>query len=386
MRSQRMLLLLVAAVVGMIAPSAASATPPSPAPTTTQLLTGLEGGSGSTVGPGGALYVTESAAGRISRVDPRTGEITTFASGLPQSIIGIGGTTDVAFIGGTAYALVTVVGPDVGGSDVVGIYRIDGPDSFTVIADIGAFALEQSAGISGRHPDRSPVRARDLPRRVPGHRWAPQPGLPGHPRRRGQRADRSSATSSRPGWRQGATRSTWPRPDPSPTIRRTARWCRSGRSHPAPPSWPPVPRSSSTSSSAAVAICSPSRRASFGGGPPGAPAAPNTGSLVKVNANGTFSGVGDDLGPADLGRVHQEHRVRRHPHRGDLEDRERLGSAPRRVALTASASEAATPDAARAALRGRLRPRAGVGQRGPASVTREVSLSIAKRGHGVPEY
>ena len=141
MRSQRMLLLLVAAVVGMIAPSAASAKPPSLAPTTTQLLTGLEGGSGSTVGPGGALYVTESAAGEISRVDPRTGEITTFASGLPQSIIGIGGTTDVAFIGGTAYALVTVVGPDVGGSDVVGIYRIDGPDSFTVIADIGAFAL-----------------------------------------------------------------------------------------------------------------------------------------------------------------------------------------------------------------------------------------------------
>ena len=34
---------------------------------------------------------------------------------------------------------------------------------------------------------------------------------------------------------------------------------------------------------------------SFGGGPPGSPAAPNTGSLVKVKANGTFSGVGDTL-------------------------------------------------------------------------------------------
>jgi hypothetical protein len=98
------------------------------------------------VGPGGALYVTESAAGRISRVDPRTGEITTFASGLPGSIIGIGGTTDVAFIDGTAYALVTVVGPDVGGSDVVGIYRVDGPDSFTVVADIGAFASSNPPG------------------------------------------------------------------------------------------------------------------------------------------------------------------------------------------------------------------------------------------------
>ena len=147
MRSQRMLLSLVAAVVGMITPSLAIATPPSLAPTTTQLLTGLEGGSGSTVGPGGALYVTESAVGRISRVDPRTGEISTFASGLPASIIpGLGGTTDVAFIGGTAYALVTVVGPDVGGSDVVGIYRIDGPDSFTVVADIGAFAFSNPPG------------------------------------------------------------------------------------------------------------------------------------------------------------------------------------------------------------------------------------------------
>ena len=48
---------------------------------------------------------------------------------------------DVAFIGKTAYVLVTLVGPDVGGDDVVGIYRVDGPDSFTVIADIGAFAL-----------------------------------------------------------------------------------------------------------------------------------------------------------------------------------------------------------------------------------------------------
>jgi hypothetical protein len=48
---------------------------------------------------------------------------------------------DIAFIGGTAYVLVTLVGPDVGGSDVVGIYRVDGPDSFTVVADIGEFAI-----------------------------------------------------------------------------------------------------------------------------------------------------------------------------------------------------------------------------------------------------
>jgi hypothetical protein len=46
---------------------------------------------------------------------------------------------DVAFIGDTAYVLVTLV--DVGG-DTVGIYRVDGPNTFTVIADIGAFALQ----------------------------------------------------------------------------------------------------------------------------------------------------------------------------------------------------------------------------------------------------
>ena len=111
----RKLLVLVAAVIAMITSSTASAAPPD----ATQLLTGLDGGSGSTVGPGGALYVTESKAGRISRVDPRTGEITTFASGLPEQIVGVGvgGTIDVAFIGGTAYALVTLVGPDVGGTD-----------------------------------------------------------------------------------------------------------------------------------------------------------------------------------------------------------------------------------------------------------------------------
>jgi hypothetical protein len=108
------------------------------------LVTGLEGGSGSTLGPGGALYVTEANAGRISRVDPLTGEITTFASGLPKRIDGFpfGGVVDVAFIGKTAYALVTLVGPDVGGSDVVGIYRVDGPGSVpTVVADIGEFSL-----------------------------------------------------------------------------------------------------------------------------------------------------------------------------------------------------------------------------------------------------
>jgi hypothetical protein len=101
----------------------------------------LQGGSGSTVGPDGALYVTEAEAGKVSRVDPRTGRVSTFARGLPKRVVNTGGAMDVAFIGGTAYVLVTLVGPDVGGSDTVGIYRLDGRDRSTVIADIGAFSL-----------------------------------------------------------------------------------------------------------------------------------------------------------------------------------------------------------------------------------------------------
>jgi hypothetical protein len=133
--------MLAAALIAMITPSAASAPRPCEEPTATRLVTGLEGASGSTIGPDGALYVTEGAVGTISRVDLQTGEKTTFASGLPRAIIGIGGAIDVAFIDNIAYALVTLVGSQFGTSDVVGIYRVDTPDSFTVVADIGAFNL-----------------------------------------------------------------------------------------------------------------------------------------------------------------------------------------------------------------------------------------------------
>jgi sugar lactone lactonase YvrE len=140
----RKLLLLSVALIAMFVPSAATAAGPSGDATTHRLVAGLQGGSGSTIGPDRALYVTESAAGRITRVDPRTGATTTYASGLPELIpaVGFGGPVDLAFLGRTAYALVTLVGPDVGGSDVVGIYRVDGPDRFTVVADIGAFSID----------------------------------------------------------------------------------------------------------------------------------------------------------------------------------------------------------------------------------------------------
>jgi sugar lactone lactonase YvrE len=138
------LLLSAALLSATFTVSAASTAPPSKGHNAILLAKGLQGATGSTLGPGGALYVTEGVAGRISRVDPRSGKVTTFASGLPTAIAGIGGAIDVAFVGTTAYVLVTLVGPDVGGNDVVGIYRVDGPDRFTVVADIGAFSV--------RHP------------------------------------------------------------------------------------------------------------------------------------------------------------------------------------------------------------------------------------------
>jgi sugar lactone lactonase YvrE len=112
-------------------------------PSPVLITEGLEGSSGSTIGSDGALYVTEGAVGRISRIDPQTGDISTFASGLPEWIIPLGGAIDVAFIDETAYVLVTLVGdPVIGGEDVVGIYRVDSSDSFTVIADIGQFSID----------------------------------------------------------------------------------------------------------------------------------------------------------------------------------------------------------------------------------------------------
>ncbi len=124
---------------------AAAAKSPAGAPTATLLVTGLEELQGSAVGPGGALFVTAPLTGSIWRVDPKTGAVTLFASGLPARLPGLdfigSGVVDVAFIGGAAYALVTGVAPDLFGHDVVGIYRVDGPDSFTIVADIGAWSI-----------------------------------------------------------------------------------------------------------------------------------------------------------------------------------------------------------------------------------------------------
>jgi sugar lactone lactonase YvrE len=112
-------------------------------PKVTVIASGLHDVLGSAVGRGGVLYVAESTTGKILRIDPKSGAITLFASGLPTSTLGLGGgTMDVAFIGNTAYALETLVSKESGGgSSKDGIYRIDSPTKATVIADLGAWSV-----------------------------------------------------------------------------------------------------------------------------------------------------------------------------------------------------------------------------------------------------
>jgi hypothetical protein len=142
-RRPALAVLLAATLTAIPVPVAtsAAASPTAPAPRTHLLVSGLQGAMGSTVGPDGALYVAESGAGRISRIEPRTGRRTTYASGLPKRILDTGGAMDVAFLHHRAYVLVTLVSPDVGGSQVDGVYRVDGPRHSTAVADIGAWSL-----------------------------------------------------------------------------------------------------------------------------------------------------------------------------------------------------------------------------------------------------
>jgi sugar lactone lactonase YvrE len=143
MKTTRTLLvcLAAAAAVSLVGRElSAKAHQPSSPPQAELLADGLQGALGSALGPDGALYVPEGVTGTITRVDPQTGIKTTFASGLPSQVIPLGGAVDVAFIGWKAYALVTLVGEEVGGHDTVGIYEVQGPNH-SVVADLGAFSI-----------------------------------------------------------------------------------------------------------------------------------------------------------------------------------------------------------------------------------------------------
>jgi hypothetical protein len=270
-------------------------------PNASLLVAGLAGstGAGSTVGPGGALFVTEAVAGRIVRIDPRTGAVTTFASGLPAGNpgIGIGGVMDVAFIGSTAYALVTLVGTDVGGSEVVGIYRVDGPNSLTVVADIGQYAIDNPPTIPFPYEVPTGVQyALETFRGgflvTDGHHnrvlWVTLDGEISEVIGFGDVVPTGLAVSGNTIYMAEAG----PVPH-DPADGKVVRFT------------PNAPNAVEVASGAPLLV-----DVEFGrgrtlfalsqgdfpaGGPPGAPAAPNTGSLVKANSDGTFSVVADGL-------------------------------------------------------------------------------------------
>jgi hypothetical protein len=143
---------VVMAAVTIAFPSAAAGKPHHPpAPTVSELATfaapGCTGtcGSGSTIGPDGALYVTDGQGGRVLRVDTRSGAVSTVVTGLPllNPPPGIGGAIDVAFIGHTAYVLVANVGSFFGEPDeIAGIYRVRRAGSAVPVADIGTWATD----------------------------------------------------------------------------------------------------------------------------------------------------------------------------------------------------------------------------------------------------
>jgi hypothetical protein len=197
---------------------------------------------------------------------------------------------DIAFIGGTAYVLVTLVGPDVGGSDVDGIYRVDGPHSFTVVADIGKFAIS--------HPPGTPF---DVPS---GLQYALEPYRGGFLVTDGHHNRVYRVT------RGGAVSELIAFGDIVPTglaVRgKTIYMAEAGPVPHLPENGKVVSFGPKSITAAEVASGSPLLvDVEFGrgrtlyalsqgvgsGGPAGSPALPNTGALVKVNRDGTFTVV-----------------------------------------------------------------------------------------------
>lgn len=160
LRSRRVIVLALAVAAATATSTAAAAMtgkPPHPSRATveavaakqaltppievTLLADGLQGTVGGTIGPDGALYVAEALTGEVTRIDS-SGGATQAGSGLPLQLgIGLGGAMDVAFVGTTMYVLVTLVSPDVGGASVDGIYKRNSSGGFDVFADLGAWSI-----------------------------------------------------------------------------------------------------------------------------------------------------------------------------------------------------------------------------------------------------
>ncbi len=123
------------------------------------LTSGLVGSIGGAIGPDRALYVPQGGIGEITRIDVSTGETSVFASGLPAAFpfVGIGGPMDVAFIGRTAYVLVSLVGDPLfnggsQGSQKDGIYRVNPDGSVELVVDLGQFNVDNPPPLGSLDP------------------------------------------------------------------------------------------------------------------------------------------------------------------------------------------------------------------------------------------
>jgi hypothetical protein len=129
----------------------------------TKLAGGLSNPRGIKVGPDGMLYVAEAGTGgttvvgsgadqsmsgltgRISKIDPATGTVTTVAANLPSNAGPQGdavGPADVAFLNGQLYYVQTHGGAAFGfPSTPTGVYKVNSNGTVTFVADIGAFTI-----------------------------------------------------------------------------------------------------------------------------------------------------------------------------------------------------------------------------------------------------
>jgi hypothetical protein len=111
--------------------------------------------TGSTIGPDGALYVTDGMVGEVLRINLLDGVVNTYATGLPPKAFqgeDIGGPVDVVFVDGTAYVLVTLVSGLVNGEPFGdpeaknGLYRIEPSGTPTLVADLGQWSIDNPPG------------------------------------------------------------------------------------------------------------------------------------------------------------------------------------------------------------------------------------------------
>jgi hypothetical protein len=113
------------------------------APNATLLTSGLQGPIGITGRPGSRTVCRRRGGGQdlAGRSEHRRNNL--IASRLPKRLagFGFGGPVDVAFIGNTAYVLVSGRYSCGVGDSIDGIYRVDGPNTFTVVADLGAWSF-----------------------------------------------------------------------------------------------------------------------------------------------------------------------------------------------------------------------------------------------------